>query len=112
MTRAELIAALEAAKGPSDDLDLATAEWCYQNGGIAGVNYDPQLWVWRRGGNFTSIIDAALTLVPEGYQAVIWTAGAADVFASTPGVHVYDPTQAATPAIALCAAALKARNET
>ena len=60
----ELAARVEAAAGPSHELDLAIAEACY-HGGFGGVNYDPALWVERYGGHSGSL-DAAMTLVPEG----------------------------------------------
>lgn len=117
MTRAELIAALEKATGPSEELDEAIATWCYEHGAIAGVNYDPVLWLMRNEG-FTHSIDAALTLVPEGLRwrvSGVPTAGKA--FASCKTGSILDPATeeweaaAPTPAIALCIAALKAQGD-
>ena len=115
MTIDELIEALEAATGPSDALDLAIAEWCYCNGAVAGVNYDPELWLMRHEG-FCGSLDGALTLVPEGafwnvltdgmgdgYQAAVVTKEGADRGERLKWIRT------ATPAIALCIAALKAR---
>lgn len=58
----ELALACERATGPSDALDLSIAEWCYSNGAVAGVNYDPRMWIERNGGEFTRSLDAAMTL--------------------------------------------------
>jgi hypothetical protein len=107
MTREELIAALEAATGPSRELDAAIFShlygWSYPLVGAAVHDFR------ENGAAYTASIDAALTLVPDGCEAVIWTAGGADVFPATPGLRAYDATHAATPAIALCIAALRAR---
>lgn len=69
MTREELIAALEKARGPSEELDLAVATWCFENGAIGGVNYYPQLWLLRNEG-FVYSIDAALTLFPTRPECI------------------------------------------
>ena len=115
MTIEELIAALERAEGPSDDLDLAIARWCLTNGCIAGVDYDPELWLIRNGGEFTFSIDAALSLVPDGWHATInarpdWPTVELNEFPlpcrSVKLLH------ARTASIALCIAALKARAAT
>lgn len=53
---------------------------------------------------YTASIDAAMTLVPEGAE---WSLDSAGVYA----VVNHKPGAAATPAIALCIAALKARAE-
>lgn len=66
-----LIERLTKAEAGSDDLDLAIAEWCFANGAIAGVNYDPQLWIIRNGGEFTTSVDTALALVPEGMNYIL-----------------------------------------
>jgi hypothetical protein len=120
MTREELIAALKKATGPSEELDEAIATWCYEHGAIAGVNYDPVLWLMRNEG-FTHSIDAALTLVPETngkrwYQvAQAWSQATAHV-----RVYPVNPWEGRTreavadapaPALALCIAALKAQGD-
>lgn len=116
----------ERLEGPSDEVDLAIATWCYRNGAIAGVNYDPVLWVERHGGEFTGCLDAAMTLVPEGlrlmlsewddekhlrskgpWQAVLCEPGSDASFDLMRG---YRCDHAATPALAICAAALRARH--
>src|SRR5688572_1658024 len=60
---------------------------------------------------YTASLDAAMTLMPEGWlwQVNLWANGASAECAS---VKPYEPCgryQAATPALALCAAALRAR---
>jgi hypothetical protein len=98
---------VEALTGPDDAVDLAIAEWCYANGGVAGVNYDPQLWVIRHGGEFTASLDAAMSLVPDGYDWILGrTNGGLTVHAE---VGNREQIFAATPALALTAAALRAR---
>jgi hypothetical protein len=90
----DLIAKLEAADGPSDDLDVALSK---------------QFGV----GLYTHFLDDALLLVPERYEHD-WSVTAAG--SGTNGATI-GPTfggwhadfKGATPALALCIAALKAR---
>lgn len=100
MTRKELIQALRAAKGPSRELDAAILEYLCQD--TEWPTSDPRL--------FTSSIDAALTLVPEGR---IWSIG--KILKADGFVAVLDKTRqshdGATPAIALCIAALEAMGD-
>jgi hypothetical protein len=94
----ELIARLEAATGPDRDLDVAIIDALFPGARKFPLEY-------------TASIDAALTLVPEGWRwhlgntldgrgtAMIWLnplTGTDEIFA-------------AAPAIALCIAALRAR---
>ena len=93
----ELIARLEQATGPNRELDHAVetavlGEWTY---------YAPE---------YTASIDAALTLVPEGFN---WTVdgfpsgpACASCYLADAGGQLHD---GATPAIAICIASLKAR---
>ena len=100
MIREELIAALERAEGPSRELDAHI--WKSDGCRVAPVP------------RYTSSLDAALTLVPEGEA---WLVGwddenHANVFvlpSPTSRPTGYHAQGAATPAIALCIAALKAR---
>lgn len=104
----DLAARVEAAEGGDDALDLAIAEWCFGAGAVAGVNYDPQLWLLRNEG-FSGSLDAALTLVPEGWRWFVnWKCARCWTVVDDRVVEVEDAT-AATPALALCAAALRAR---
>ncbi len=94
MTITELIAALEAAEGPSRVLDYKIAK---------EVNPTRHLL-------YTSSIDAALTLVPRGR---LWSIGC---LVKAPGyVVVLDNDKrshrGATPALALCIACLSARQD-
>jgi hypothetical protein len=65
----DLIARLEDASEPTNDLRLDVARWCYENG-VGGVNYDPELWLVRNGSHLDSV-DAAMMLVPEGWDIEI-----------------------------------------
>lgn len=49
-------------------------------------------------------------LVPEKHDWAVFGGGGADVWLSEPGVRRLGDTYAATPAIALCIASLKARS--
>lgn len=115
MTLSELIAALERADGPSRELDSAicaemglenwtAAEWAEA---VSGVGREH----WSIPGSlpYTSSIDAALTLVPEGCYWAVYRSGMAYVKPDEDGPQERDLAAAATPALALCIAALKAR---
>lgn len=117
---------LEAATEPSRELDAEIAPLVgWEESYIPGAG-----WVWRGPGDrnipgpfprFTSSIDAALTLVPEGFSVEL---GIYTESQDTPRsgsfarVNKYcmgdgpaweiDAEQAATPALAICIAALKA----
>lgn len=111
MERADLIAKLETAEGPSRELDFAIA---------AAVGWPDAPYSKQHARRYTESTDAALTLVPEGWQ---WKVGFQKTLAekATPIAMVYAPDKtgafderlrayvAATPALALCIAALKAR---
>jgi len=66
---------------------------------------------------YTASIDAAMTLVPEGWSFEVRSSGTGDPGQASvwnpmraPGHEEYRVSNFATPALALCAAALKARN--
>jgi hypothetical protein len=134
MTRAELLALaerVECASGPDRELDAEIAAACY-GGEIVWktANHTMEQYPARRhastmhvGGfcnayvpTYTSSIDAAASLVPEGCEVKL-------VFHTNPAFHaraavhrhVLDGSvpshRGATPAIALTAAALRARAE-
>lgn len=123
MTHAELIATLEAATGPSRELDLHICRVALNSeplGHAAGL--PDELLLDQPFGPFfryTSSIDAALTLVPEGLR---WRVSYVPVHqfasASVSDGSIFSPNtkewegKHTTPAIALCLAALKARKET
>jgi len=133
VTREELIARLEAATGPSRELDAQIAITCGKAPAVAFrpcVSLDPgtfgigayEIWVAP---SYTASIDAALTLVPEGW-AIERLSHWPDIGAS---VELWEVTyrngkpwhtsrdrkvevrDVATPAIALCIAALRARGD-
>lgn len=108
----ELAEYCERLEGPSGEVDLAIATWCYRNGAVAGVNYDPVLWIERNGGEFTGSMDQAMALVPEGWS---WIGGHSptqkSAMAVCPDGEVDGASGvASTPALALCTAALRARH--
>lgn len=112
----DLIARLENATGPDRSIDDAIFELAHgrKRGRSTFEQYEPS----ERLPEYTGSIDAALTLVPEGYT---WIAGDGGIMAGEPndlryGAIVFTepgPEQEAAsgsnPAIALCIAALKAR---
>lgn len=94
-----LAARVEAAVHPSYVLDQDIAD---------AVGYPPR----ARLPSYTASIDAAVTLVPSGYDWCVFADGFAGV-----GPRVADEVPdaskcGATPALALCAAALRARATT
>jgi len=135
----ELALACERATGPDRELDVRircaifapagayveqsqiNGAWCVYEIGFSGK---PRSWESRglsqeqRLGSFTASLDAAMTLVPEGYW---WTVGhvmgpqmlTRDLFWATchsrEAQWPYERPTAATPALALCAANLRAR---
>jgi hypothetical protein len=112
MTVEELIAQLEAANGADRKLDEAIWLAC-------GA---PTKWFESKVTYYTASIDAALTLVPEGYSAEIHTAAAGEPARAE--LHIPEKTQPnsmhrwrhlgtcthlSSPAIAICVVALKVR---
>ncbi len=84
----------EAATGPDRELDALIND-------IAGRR--PTMPA------YTASLDAAMTLVPEGYLYGIGNPeGAAHAVVSESPDALIDPVKAATPALALCAASLRA----
>ena len=112
MTRDELIAALEKAEGPSRELDATIA----YHAGEARLGLPvPETWLAK---HYTSSIDAALTLVPEGWRVNSisnvengWHAVLVRGQWNVAGYATAGSVVSVTPAIALCIAALKARGE-
>ena len=118
MTREELLAALEAATGPDRELDRCISLLS------DGKNPDEYVLVGATAHlipQYTASIDAALLLVPEGWHWAVYTD---KMICGKNGVRVViggpdrtrrgwskiiHETYAATPALALCIAALKAR---
>ena len=120
----DLIERIEAASGPDRGTDLAIAEFAFDQRipppcyGGRPTNYDPRMWLARHGWSPTASIDAALTLVPEGFEwSLEYQAGhhvSSDVECMIAIAKLGDPCRdwestSYTPALALSAAALKAR---
>lgn len=104
----DLITRLERADGPDRELDAAI--WC----AMRGADFDlysqvvPNFNEWQAL-RYTASIDAALTLVPEGYDwAIFHTNGGLTIHAWCGDRidHFGD-----TPALALCIAALRAQQK-
>lgn len=119
----ELAARCEAAEAPDRELDAVIREAV---GGATVPLYrlvKPMIGhpEWEGGASsnghwlpfYTASLDAALTLVPEGWHWSIYDTNGVDKACAQvePPEYDYEPHtgEAATPALALCAAALKAR---
>jgi hypothetical protein len=109
---ADLIARIEAATGPDRTLDSAIAAAVGFEGWTpeawAAAEADPELWrpSIPKAPAYTASLDSALTLVPEGAHWVLYDDGYAYV---GPDDEPTAEWRGATPAIALCAAALRSR---
>ena len=107
----ELATRVEQASGPDEHLDCAIA---------LATGWEPAAsWVgmllspageWGCLPSFTASLDAALTLVPAGWDWCLSRGSGEPAIASmAPAMGVDGPmSTAATPALALCAAALRA----
>lgn len=126
----DLIARLEAAEGPDRELADEVLLACGWERSV-GATTNPDIVFWKAPdsdeyhaegsdwpGDPTASIDAALTLVPEKYDITITQASGprrSDWFATCTERDEFARTithkarDAATPALALCIAALKAR---
>jgi hypothetical protein len=97
----ELIELLEKATGPAFALDMAIAR---------AVN--PQATAQTVPPPYSASIDAALTLVPErAIRHIEWCEGFVEVAVFTER-HSLAHGAAATPALAICIAALRAKDTT
>ena len=115
----ELIERLERATGPDRELDVAIVYALYPDiGPYQGqcIGDEPIFWHdpyrKRPAPSFTSSIDAALTLVPEGHGWVLDYMDPGEPDGAMVGAHACDGATFDTPrppALALCIAALKAR---
>lgn len=95
-----LAARCEAASGPDRTIDNAIADAC----GLRSPS-DPAGWPPC----YTAGLDCALSLVPGGWRWEVGVDGEAYADAESPAGAGCDGTEAVTPALALCAAALRAR---
>lgn len=104
MTRAELIAKLEAAEGPSRELDAEIALACgWSRSGIKGNVWVPpghEPWDCDKLPEYTFSLDEALTLVPDGHSWVIGNLPDAMVW-RTGNLGAPFRASGATPAIAI-----------
>lgn len=107
----------KTAAGPDREIDCLIQEWRFPEltpdmrvmyyGDPTGEHVRDEGQTFVRSPSFTASLDAAMTLVPEGYD---WA-----VFRTNGGLTVHswcgnrEDIFAATPALALCAAALRAR---
>lgn len=118
MTREELIEALEKAEGPGIVFDAeiycATHDDCERDGravilrcsdtGHKKTKFAPPA--------YTSSIDAALTLVPDGYRWLVHGSRHGGKPGATMGIGKHSfVSEHKFPAIALCIAALKAMEQ-
>lgn len=103
---ADLITRLESADGPDRELDCRI--WC----AMRGADFDlysqvvPNFNEWQAP-RYTASIDAALTLVPEGWKWAVTSKNSACCHEQH--IAPLNWFYASTPALALAAAALKAR---
>lgn len=115
MTHEELAARVEAAEGPSRDLDMQIALACFSESDAAAQGWFHTLKQMRNRLSvvpaYTASIDAALTLVPEGMDWERRHPNEWKVFGDDKdGFYRYGTSEgAATPAQGLCAAALRAK---
>ena len=102
---------------PSRDLDFAIGQVVH---GFDRLVVDgTEHWGYRGHyarelSRYTTGLDAAVTLVPEGYKWAVWHDGQARVRVSGPETPAFlapswEAFDVTTPALALCAAALRAR---
>lgn len=125
---AELIARLEKATGPDRKIDVAIWELLANPDKYRRASHWPRYSDWESKSSsgawepfypslnalhYTASIDAALTLVPEPWRLQdIWQSDDGKSWHAgvrIPGLEVGSDEACATPAIALCIAALKAR---
>lgn len=104
----KLIERLENASEGSRELD---AEIANSYGGLSGMGYEIWEAVEAHAPHYTTSLDAALTLVPEGCYVRIETGPAHDFHSAEIEADDddYDALNAPSPALALCIASLKAR---
>lgn len=100
MTMNDLITRLESADGPDRELDAMIQHRITSGVGCGAAQDAPR---------YTASIDAALTLVPDGWDWELYPREAALIHPDLPGADVF--ADAATPALALCIAALRAHQK-
>ncbi len=119
MTRTELIAALEAATGPSRELDRAIHALEFPCDLFDGPSKDPVYLepggnMWLNVPHYTESIDAALSFTPEGMvlQSLLRRTqpemGNRMWSATVHGYRLFRSNGQRTPALAICIANLRA----
>lgn len=128
MTLPEIIAALEAAEGPSRELDAEIASFLVKDDSYTSVVKDYAGYDWcvryypgppgpeyTHVPRYTSSIDAALTLMPKGwtwdvcYDGIHFGCVLTGPYQEDDGFPETDAEVKSTPATAIGSAALKAR---
>lgn len=104
----DLIARLEAAKEGSRELDVAIIRAGYGIPIVQDSWSDQDLLAGDIVPMYTRSLDAALTLVPDGWQCDVRICDGA-CRATVGGTKKFGEARAPTAALALCIAALKAR---
>lgn len=113
----DLIERLEAAEGPCRELmiDVGLAVFGKDPDSGDEYTYPEGAWFnspWRRFGALIGVEaweQAALVLVPEGWDYTLYSRGEASVHRSKNGRRVFHDAKAQTPALSICIATLKAR---
>jgi hypothetical protein len=116
-----LVERIEGAGGPDRELDDEIAFAVSAMGEKVPCGHTLNRLTGHKSGiaarRYTASIDAAMTLVPEGWSFEVRSSGTGDPGQASvwnpmraPGHEEYRVSNFATPALALCACALKARN--
>jgi len=113
----ELAERIESAAGPDRQLDDAI--WLAENRAGRGSERGGWLYDLEPAPGYTASIDAAMTLLPIWCGIVRWkiwpdepsTLDLYKVLRGPSGFLLLDEITAATPALAICAAALRSRGE-
>jgi hypothetical protein len=118
----DLIRRLRDATEGSAELDIALVHYAYEQQipmdpfYPGPINYDPELWQIRHGWSPSTSIDAAMTLKPKGWRVIIETG---ENYTSAQFVKGYGSQKRHqpcfevpydNPALALCIAALSAKD--
>lgn len=118
---ADTITRLEQATGPDRVLDGMIFKACFHREGDVWEKIFDDIWhrqdredsvAYQSPEYFTENLDAALTLVPRNHRTVLWISEYKDSVACLIlGDNRGNDEWGNTPALALCIAALKARQE-
>lgn len=113
MTAKTLIERLEGAEGPSRELDAEIEALFTDERGNRPLKFffNQVQSGHRRPPRFSSSIDAALTLVPEGWEWRLDNDTSGECAPYRFGMGQNMDCEAATPALAICIASLRARGQ-